>query len=77
MDEKDASVGGVNVTLHALPDSSCGVRRKVWLESLKRKDRSEDLGIDGKITLEWFFVKKRGGLNLVHLAQDRVQCGLL
>jgi len=30
---------------------------KFWLESLKGRDHSEDLGIDGKITLEWILQK--------------------
>jgi hypothetical protein len=26
---------------------------KFWSEYLKRRDRPEDLGVDGRITLEW------------------------
>jgi hypothetical protein len=26
---------------------------KLWSEHLKRKDHSDDLGIDGRIILEW------------------------
>jgi hypothetical protein len=25
----------------------------IWLENLKGRDHSEDLGVDGKIILEW------------------------
>jgi hypothetical protein len=30
---------------------------KFWLEGLKGRDHSEDLGIDGKIILEWILRK--------------------
>jgi len=29
----------------------------VWLGNLKEKDNSEDLGLDGKIILEWILEK--------------------
>jgi hypothetical protein len=28
-----------------------------WLRNLKGKDHSEDLGVDGKIILQWFLEK--------------------
>jgi hypothetical protein len=31
-----------------------------WLENLKGRDHSEDLGIDGKIILEWILGKQGG-----------------
>jgi hypothetical protein len=31
-----------------------------WLEDLKGRDHSEDLGVDGMIILEWM-LEKRGG----------------
>jgi hypothetical protein len=33
---------------------------KFWLENLKGKDHSEDLGIEGKIILEWILGKLGG-----------------
>jgi hypothetical protein len=32
----------------------------LWLKNLKGKDQAEDLGIDGKITLQWI-LRKYGG----------------
>jgi len=31
-----------------------------WLENLKGRDHSEELGIDGKIIIEWILGKKSG-----------------
>jgi hypothetical protein len=40
-----------------VPKTSCVTSRKlhtkIWLENMKERDHSEDLGIDGKIILEW------------------------
>jgi len=41
-----------------------------WLENLKGRDHLEDLGVDGKIILEWSF-------DWVQLAQDGNSGGLL
>jgi hypothetical protein len=41
-----------------------------WSENLKGIDHSEDLGVDGKIILEWVLGNREGGINLAH---DRVQ----
>jgi hypothetical protein len=44
------------------------------LENLKRRDNSEDQGIDGRIILEWIFREmKLEGVDWMHLAQDRDQ----
>jgi hypothetical protein len=33
---------------------------KFWLKSLKGKDHTEDLGVDGRIPLEWILKKQNG-----------------
>jgi len=33
---------------------------KFWLENLKGRDHSEDVGVDGSIILEWFSEKLGG-----------------
>jgi hypothetical protein len=35
-------------------------RTKFWLGSLKRRDHSEDLGVDGRIILKWIFGRNDG-----------------
>jgi hypothetical protein len=50
------------------------VHIQFWSEILNRRDNFEDLGIDGKIILEWVLEKqggKRWGVDWIHLAQDR------
>jgi hypothetical protein len=45
-----------------------------WLQSLKGRDHSEDLGVDGRIILEWILREIRWeAVDWMHLAQDRVQ----
>jgi hypothetical protein len=44
---------------------------KFWSGNLKERDHSEDLGIDGKIILEWILGKWT--VDWMHLAQDRDQ----
>jgi hypothetical protein len=36
------------------------MRTKFWLENLKRGDRTEDLGVDERIILEWILGKWGG-----------------
>jgi hypothetical protein len=49
--------------------SMCGRDEKCiqyfWLEKLKGRDHSEDLGIDGKIVLEWFLGKWCEGVDCI------------
>jgi len=47
---------------------------KFWLENLKRRDHLEELGVDGRIILEWI-LKKQGikMLGWIHLAPDKYQ----
>jgi hypothetical protein len=47
------------------------VRRTFWLESLKERDYSEDVGIDGRIILKCILEKQGLGVDWIHLAQDR------
>jgi hypothetical protein len=50
-----------------------------WLENLKGRDHSQDLGRDGKIILEWILRKWIGweGMDWIHWAQERDQWGAL
>jgi hypothetical protein len=43
----------------------CERHRALWLENVKGRDHLEDLGVIGRIMLEWIYVKR---------AQDRDQC---
>jgi hypothetical protein len=45
-----------------------------WSESLKGRDHSEDLSVDGRIILKWILEEKGWeGMDGIHLAQDRDQ----
>jgi hypothetical protein len=48
-----------------------------WLEHLKGSDNSEDLGVDGKIILEWIFGKVWEDMDWIHLARVRDQWRVL
>jgi hypothetical protein len=48
-----------------------------WSENLKGSDYLEDVGIDGKIMLEWIFGNRWEGLDWMHLAQGRDQWKVL
>jgi hypothetical protein len=39
---------------------SCKMQTKYWSENPKRRDHSKDLGLDGKIILEWILGKQGG-----------------
>jgi hypothetical protein len=49
-----------------------GVHRDFGGETWDReRDHLEDLGVDGRIILEWIFSRHlHGGMNKIHLAQD-------
>jgi hypothetical protein len=54
------------------------MHEKLWTENLKRRDHSEDLGVDGRVILERIF--RETGWEFVDrplLAQDRNQCQAL
>jgi hypothetical protein len=42
------------------PFHTLGRAGDVWLENLKGRDHSEDLGVDGKIMLEWILITYDG-----------------
>jgi hypothetical protein len=45
---------------------------KFWSENLKVRDHSEDIGLDGRIILEWILWKSAWeGVDWIHVAQDR------
>jgi hypothetical protein len=47
---------------------------KFWSKILKERDYSEDVGVDWKIILEWILREiEWGGMDWMHLAQDRDQ----
>jgi hypothetical protein len=48
------------------------MRTKFWLENLKGRNHSEDLGVDGRIILKWIS-NKMESVDWIDLAQDRVQ----
>jgi hypothetical protein len=43
---------------------------KFWSESLIGRGHSEDLGVDGRVILEWILGKD---MDWIHVAQDRYQ----
>jgi hypothetical protein len=45
------------------------------LENLKRRDQPEDLGVDGRITLQW--IDGWEVVGSIHVAKDRDQRGAL
>jgi hypothetical protein len=43
------------------------------LGNQKGRYHAEDLGVDGRMLLEWFLGRKSENMDWVHLAQDRDQ----
>jgi hypothetical protein len=41
------------------------------LGKLRKRDSLEDLGVDGRIILQWIFKKDNGDVEWFHVAQDR------
>jgi hypothetical protein len=46
---------------------------RFWLEILKGRNHSEELGVDGKIILEWILGKWWNAVDWFHLAHNRGQ----
>jgi hypothetical protein len=46
---------------------------RFWRESPKRRNHSEDRGVDRRMRSEWFLRKFAGGIEWIQLAQDRDQ----
>jgi hypothetical protein len=46
-----------------------------WWGNLRKRDRLEDLGVDGRIISKWIFTKWDGGIVWIDLAQDRDRWG--
>jgi hypothetical protein len=46
--------------------------RRFWWESVKERDHLKNLGIDGRVGLEWI-LGRLVGVEWIHLAQDRDQ----
>jgi hypothetical protein len=42
-----------------------------WCGNLREKDKLENLGVDGRITLKWIFKKWDGGIDWIYLAHNR------
>ena len=47
------------------------VQKGFWSGDPREIDHLEDLGIDGRIILRWFFRKWEGGVDWIDLAQYR------
>ena len=43
----------------------------MWWGNLRKRDHLEDPGVDGRITLRWFFSKCDVGAWLIELPQDK------
>ena len=44
---------------------------RFWWRNLRERDYSEDLDLDGKTLIKWFFRKWDGGTYWIDLALDR------
>jgi hypothetical protein len=42
-----------------------------WWESLKERDKLKDQGVDGRMGSKWILGRLVGGVEWIHLAQDR------
>jgi hypothetical protein len=40
-------------------------------KNVRERDHLEDVGVDGRITLKWIFMKWDGGVDWIYVAHDR------
>ena len=46
-----------------------------WWRNLRERDHVEEPSVDGRIILQWFPKKWKGGMEWIELAQDRQMSG--
>jgi hypothetical protein len=63
---------GMRWTRHVERNGEMDMHTKFWMEILKGRDHSQNLGIDGKIILKCI-LRRVGRLDWIYLVQDRDQ----
>ena len=49
---------------------------RFWWGDLMEGDHLKDLGVDGWIILKWIFKNRNGGMDQIHVTQDRDRWGV-